>query len=142
MENFFYRNIIDQAPDAILFADREGIIRLWNAGAEAMFGFPAAEALGQSLDLIIPERLRERHWEGYRQVMATGLTRYGKDLLSVPALHRNGSQLSSEFSIVMVTDGPGQVLGVAAIMRDVTARWRKEKSLKERLAKLEGAAGS
>ncbi|BCR04524.1 signal transduction histidine kinase [Desulfuromonas versatilis] len=135
-----YREIIELAPDAILFADREGIIRLWNAGAEALFGFTAAEALGQSLDLIIPEKLRARHWEGYRRVMETGVTHYGKDLLSVPALHRQGTQLSSEFSIVMLRDEMGEVSGVAAILRDVTARWQKEKQLKERIAALEKIA--
>ncbi len=140
METQIYREILEQAPDAVLFADREGIIRIWNSGAHAMFGFSAEQALGQSLDLIIPEKLRARHWEGYHQVMKTGQTRYGKDLLSVPALHQKGNQLSSEFSIVMLKDREGGVLGVAAIMRDVTARRQQERALKERLAALEGQA--
>jgi PAS domain S-box-containing protein len=124
-----YRDILEQAPDAVLFADRQGILRIWNRGAEILFGHSAAEALGQSLDLIIPERLRARHWEGYYRVMATGETRYGTDLLKVPALHRDGRQLSCEFSIVMLKDEEGGVLGVASIVRDVTARWEKEKAL-------------
>ncbi len=136
-----YQQIIDQAPDAVLFSDREGIIRLWNRGCELVFGYSAAEALGQSLDLIIPERLRGRHWEGYRQAMETGETRYGTDLLSVPAQGRDGSQLSCAFSIVMLKDEQGKPNGVASIMRDVTATFEKEKALKKRIAELEDVQG-
>ena len=131
--------IVRESSDAIVFSDGDGIIRLWNRGAEEMFGYPAAEALGQSLDLIIPERLRARHWEGYRRVMATGVSRYGKDCLSAPGLRRDGGRISLEFSMVIVRGADGAVLGTAAIMRDVTARWEKEKDLKERLAALEAA---
>lgn len=134
------REILSQAPDAILFADEKGIIRLWNRGAEMVFGFTAAEAIGQSLDLIIPERLRAVHWEGYHRVMASGETRYGKDLLSVPALHRDGHQLSCEFSIVMLKDETGKLIGIASIMRDVTERWSREKALKEQIATLKSQA--
>lgn len=133
------RHILSLAPDAILYADAEGLIRIWNRGAEMMFGYSADEALGQSLDLIIPERLRARHWEGYRQVMASGKSRYGTKLLSVPALHRSGQQLSCEFSIVMLKNEGGEVVGVGSIMRDITARWAREKELKERIADLESA---
>lgn len=132
-----HRQIIEQAPDAILFADREGLIRLWNVGAERLFGYSQAEALGQSLDLIIPEKLRGRHWDGYHRVMATGETHYGSKLLNVPALHKDGRQLSSEFSIAMLRDCSGEITGIAAIMRDITERWQQEKSLKARLAALE-----
>jgi PAS domain S-box-containing protein len=132
-----YQQIIEQAPDAVLLADREGIIRLWNRGAERLFGYPAAEALGQSLDLIIPERLRGRHWEGYHRVMATGDSRYGTDLLSVPAQHRDGRKLSCAFSIVLLRDDEGEPVGVASIMRDGTAAWLKEKELLGRIAELE-----
>lgn len=134
--NIINQQIVSFAPDAILFSDNEGIIRLWNRGAEMLFGFSAAEAIGQSLDLIIPERLREVHWQGYHRVMATGETRYGKDLLAVPALHKDGHQLSCEFSIVMLKDAQGKVLGIASIMRDVTERWQREKDLKQQLAAL------
>jgi len=137
-----YEQIIEQAPDAVLLADREGIIRLWNRGAELVFGFTAVEALGQSLDLIIPERLRQRHWDGYHRVMATGESSYGTRMLSVPALHRDGRQLSCEFSIVMVKGEEGEVLGVASIMRDVTAAWQKEKELRARLAELQAGKSS
>jgi PAS domain S-box-containing protein len=131
--------IVALAPDAILFADREGLIRLWNQGAERIFGYPAEEAIGQSLDLIIPEKLRARHWQGYHRTMATGETRYGSDMLSVPATHRNGSKLSTEFSIVMLFDDDNQPYGIAAIMRDVTQRHIKEKQLRERLTAIQAS---
>ncbi|MHC1725333.1 MAG: PAS domain-containing protein [Syntrophobacteraceae bacterium] len=128
------RQIVDGTQDAIIFSDREGLIRLWNPGAESIFGYSAVEAVGQSLDLIIPEELRLRHWEGYRKVMETGSTRYGRELPAVPALRKDGTRISTEFTIVLVRSSTGEVLGSAAIIRDVTARWRKEKELKERLA--------
>jgi PAS domain S-box-containing protein len=131
------REIVDNAPDAMIFADREGIIRLWNSGAVAMFGYSAEEALGKSLDIIIPENLRGRHWEGYHRTMATGETKYGKDLLAVPGIRKDGTRISLEFSIVLLRDEGGQPLGPAAILRDVTARWKKDKELKERLVTLE-----
>ena len=131
------QQILTLAPDAILFADREGIIRLWNQGAERIFGCSAEQAIGQSLDLIIPEKLRDRHWEGYHKTMATGETRYGTEMLAVPAKHQNGSKLSTEFSIVLLSDDNGKPLGVAAIMRDITERRQQEKELRDRLAELE-----
>ena len=129
--------IVEKAPDAVMFADREGVIQLWNEGAEWIFGVAKEAALGRSLDLIIPERLRARHWQGYHQTMATGETRYGRQLLRVPALKGDGEQFSSEFSIVLVQDETGRPLGVAAILRDVSAQWQREKELKERIAVLE-----
>jgi len=134
------RQIVDGTLDGIIFADREGVIRLWNAGAEAIFGYTAGEAVGQSLDLIIPEKLRGRHWEGYRAVMATGVTRYGRELLAVPAVRKDGARISLEFSILLLRDGAGQVLGAAAILRDVTARWERDRALQARLAALEPRA--
>ena len=129
--------IVEKAPDAVMFADHEGVIQLWNEGAEWIFGVAKEAALGRSLDLIIPERLRARHWQGYHQTMATGETRYGRQLLRVPALKGDGEQFSSEFSIVLVQDETGRPLGVAAILRDVSAQWQREKELKERIAVLE-----
>jgi len=131
------QHIVNNAPEAIIFADRTGKIRLWNAGATTIFGYTAEETVGQSLDLIIPERQRGRHWEGYEKVMQTGVSRYGTDLLSVPALRKDGSRLSLEFSIVLVRDEHDQPIGVAAIMRDVTKRWQEERELKARLTALE-----
>ena len=139
MAEELYREILEQAPDAILYADGEGIIRLWNQGAERIFGFSAQEAIGQSLDLIIPERHRQRHWDGYRQTMASGVTKYGTKLLAVPALCQGGGQLTTEFSIVMLKDGEGRPRGVAAIMRDISERRAEEKAMRDRLAALEGA---
>jgi PAS domain S-box-containing protein len=136
------QQIVEGTQEAIIFADRDGLIRLWNAGAEAMFGYAAAEAIGQSLDLIVPERQRGRHWEGYHKVMATGVTRYGKELLAVPAVRKDGTRISLEFTIVLLRDETGQPLGTAALLRDVTTRWQQERTLKERLATLEKAAGS
>jgi len=135
-------HIVTQAPDAILYSDRDGIIRLWNQGAERIFGFSAQEAIGQSLDLIIPEAQRQRHWDGYHQTMATGHTQYGTKLLAVPALHQSGARLSTEFSIVMLRDEASQPCGVAAIMRDVSARRAEEKALRDRLAAMETKVAS
>jgi PAS domain S-box-containing protein len=132
------REIVERAPDAIVFADREGTIRLWNAGAEAVFGFSKREALGKPLEIIIPERLRERHSEGYRRVMQTGESRYSQDLLAVPALRKDGSRISIEFSIAVVSSDAGAILGAAAIIRDVTARWERDRALKQKVAALEG----
>jgi PAS domain S-box-containing protein len=133
------RQIVEGTQEAIIFADRDGTIRLWNAGAEEMFGYSTAEAIGQSLDLIVPERQRGRHWEGYHKVMVTGVTRYGKELLAVPAVRKDGTRISLEFTIVLLRDEAGQPMGTAALMRDVTARWQQERALKERLAALEQA---
>ncbi len=129
--------ICEESSDAILFADQSGHIQFWNRGAERVFGYSAAEAIGQSLDLIIPEKLQARHNEGYLGVMASGATKYGSDLLSVPAQHKDGSRLFSDFSIAMVKDENGKMLGVAAIMRDATAQKAAEKRLKERIQQLE-----
>jgi PAS domain S-box-containing protein len=134
---WLYQQIVEGAQDAIVFADQDGIIRLWNSGAEAIFGYSAEEALGQTLDLIVPEKLRKKHWEGYRKVMETGVTRYGSELLAVPALNKDDSRISVEFTIVLLKDDTGEPQGTAAIMRNVTQRWQKEKELKKRLAELE-----
>lgn len=135
--NELSRRIVDEAQDAIIVADREGVIRLWNAGAQEMFGYGASEAVGQSLDLIIPDKLRGRHWDGYHRVMATGETKYGRELLSVPGQHKDGSRISLEFSIAMLRDEGGQVTGIAAILRDVTSRWEQDRALNQRIKELE-----
>jgi PAS domain S-box-containing protein len=132
------RRIVDEAPDAIIYADRDGLIQLWNAGAEAMFGYESGEAIGQSLDLIIPDKLRPRHWDGYHRVMATGETRYGAtDLLAVPGLHKDGSRMSLEFSIAILRDDANQIMGIAAILRDVTKRWEQDRAAQQRIKELE-----
>lgn len=131
------KQFVNNASDAILISDQEGIIRFWNNGAELMFGHTAAEAIGQSLDLIIPENLRGRHWEGYWRVMATGETKYKTGLLSSPGICKDGSRVSLEFSMVLLRDEAGAIQGCASIMRDVTERWKKEKELKERITACE-----
>jgi PAS domain S-box-containing protein len=121
--------------DAVIFADAEGKIRVWNQGATRIFGFAEADALGQSLDIIIPENLRERHWRGYDNTMQTGQSRYGAgDLLLVPAMRKDGKRISVEFTIVPFTDDAGQMIGIAAIMRDVTARFEELRALRKQLA--------
>lgn len=115
--------------------DRDGIIRLWNPGAERMFGFTSAEALGRSLDIIIPENLRARHWQGWAHAVATGRSRYGAgELLSVPAMTADGRRISVEFTIMMLQDAEGHVDGVVAILRDVTARFEELRRLRRQLA--------
>jgi PAS domain S-box-containing protein len=125
------RRIVAEMPEAVIFADRDGVIQLWNRGAEAMFGYAATEAVGRTLDLIIPERHRSRHWEGYKNVMRSGSTRYGSELLAVPAVRKDGGRISIEFSIALLRGETGDVLGAAAVIRDVTARWEREKLLRE-----------
>jgi PAS domain S-box-containing protein len=129
--------ILNTASDAILFTDPGGLIRFWNLGAARIFGFTAEEAVGKSLDLVIPERLRARHWEGYERVMATGTTRYGAgDLLSVPALTKDGRRISVEFTIIVLRDTGDRLTGMAAILRDVTTRFEELRALKRQLAEL------
>jgi PAS domain S-box-containing protein len=128
------RSIVTFTPDAILAADTSGVIRLWNHGAERIFSVSAGEAIGQSLDLIIPENLRQRHWEGWAKVMTSGVSRYGEDeLLRVPAIRGDGQRFSAEFSIIMLKDSTGEVTGVATILRDVSEQWEKTKELKAQL---------
>jgi PAS domain S-box-containing protein len=129
-----------ESSDAIVASDRDGIVRFWNSGAERMFGYGAAEALGQSLDIIIPERLRARHWEGYRHVMITGQSRYSAgELLAVPAIRKDGAQISVEFTITPIRSPMGELVGLLAVMRDVTARFNETKQLRQKLRALEGA---
>lgn len=138
----FASDLLAGMPDAVVYSDADGLIRHWNRGATRIFGFSEAEALGASLDIIIPPALRERHWQGYRETMRTGMTRYGDgQLLSVPALRKDGARISVEFTIVPFMDGHGQMAGIAAIMRDATARFEETRALRKRIAELE-AAGS
>jgi PAS domain S-box-containing protein len=135
-----FETIIREAADAIVSADAAGTIRFWNGGAERIFGYAASEAIGQSLDLIIPEKLRGRHWEGFRHVMQTGTSRYGAgELLAVPAQRKDGTRLSVEFTIVPLRDPAGQMRGMAAILRDVTQRFNEMKALREQLAAAKSA---
>jgi PAS domain S-box-containing protein len=133
--------ILSSHSDAIIAADKDGIIMFWNPGAERIFGHASDAAIGQSLDIIIPERLRKRHWEGYRHVMESGESRYGNgDVLAVPGVKKDGGKVSIEFTIMPLRDESGALAGVAAIMRDVTKRFEEMRALKQQLAKATDAA--
>lgn len=134
----FSRTLVREAPDAVIYADTSGLIQFWNDAAERIFGFSKDEALGRSLDIIIPEELRARHWNGYAETMRTGKTRYGAgDLLAVPAQHKGGGRIAVEFTILVVRDDQGVVIGIAAILRDVTKRFREIRAYRKHLIRLE-----
>jgi PAS domain S-box-containing protein len=136
-EEWIAQAVLTATPEAIVVCDADGMIRLWNNGAQRMFGYSSSEALGQSLDIIIPVKLRKRHWDGYHNTMATGQTRYGDKLLSVPATHRDGHRLSIDFSVALLQQQDGRVVGISAVMREVTERRNEERALRGRLADLE-----
>ena len=129
--------LVSAIGDAVMVCDAQGAIVHWNPGCERMFGFSEAEALGKSMDLIIPERLKKRHWEGYDQTMATGITKYGHDLLRVPATDKAGRTMSIAFSVALLHGADGKVSAIAAVIRDETARFNEDRALKKRLAELE-----
>src|SRR5689334_2702384 len=131
----FAERLVSGMAEAIVYADAEGVIRFWNSGATRIFGFAESEAIGRSLDIIIPERLRARHWEGFRTTMRTGQSRYGAgQTLSVPAIRKDGAQISVEFTIVPFADESGRMTGIAAVMRDATARFEELRALRRQLA--------
>ena len=133
----FIERLATDCPDAVVYADRDGNIRFWNRSASRIFGFAEAEALGQTLDLIVPEGLRARHWEGYNRVMAGRASRYGDgDVLSVPAMRKDGRRISIEFTILPVHDEAGAMVGIAAFLRDMTARFEELRALRRELAEL------
>ena len=133
--------ILDGSPDAILVCDPSGTVRYWNAAAERVFGFSAAEVLGVSMDFIIPERLRARHWAAWEATMRTGVTRYGAgQLLAVPALRNDGDQISIEFSIQLIKGPDARIAWVVAVIRDVTERYGREKALRAQLKVLAAKA--
>ena len=123
--------------DAVMVCDAQGAILLWNPACERMFGHTEAEVLGKTMDLIIPERLRKRHWEGYEKTMATGITKYGHDVLRVPAIDKQGNALSIAFTVAMLYGADGKVSAIASIIRDETVRFNDERALKKRVAELE-----
>lgn len=129
--------VLSTSSDAIVAADRDGIIRFWSPGAERIFGYSRDDAIGQSLDIIIPERLRARHWDGYRHVIEGGESRYGAgDVLAVPGVKKDGAIVSLEFTIIPLHDKSRQLIGLAAIMRDVTKRFEEMRALKRKLAEM------
>lgn len=133
-------HLVAACGDAIVVSDAVGTITLWNPAAERMFGYAQAEALGQSLDIITPERFRQRHWEGYHKTVATGITKYGHDLLRVPAINKAGSSLSIAFTVGLLFDASRKVSGIVAVIRDETQRFKEERELRKRLTELEAAA--
>jgi len=130
--------LFDAAGDGIVVAAADGTILRWNPGAERIFGFTRAEAVGQSLDIIIPERFRDRHWEGYRTAMRDGRTRYASEVLRVPALHKDGRRLSIGFTVALLRSADGET-AIAAFVRDETERWQAERAREQRIAELEAA---
>ena len=141
MEPNFAETLIAKMPEALIYADSAGVIRLWNDGAVRMFGHAAAEAIGQSLDLIVPAGPRERHWTGFHETMRTGQSRYGEGhILSVPAVRKDGTRLSVAFTIVPFTDQSGAMTGIAAIMRDVTAQFDETRALRKEIEALKAGA--
>lgn len=136
----FAARLVADCPDAVIFADAAGVIQFWNAAARRIFGFDAHEAVGARLDLIIPGRLRARHWEGYDGVVGGGPSRYAEGaLLAVPAIHKDGRQISVEFTILALHDDAGKLVGIAAFLRDATARFEEVRALRRELATLKGS---
>ena len=127
------QQLVQAMGDAIVVSDASGAITLWNPAAERLFGHTEAQALGQSLDIIIPQRQQQRHWDGYRKTMDTGHTRYGNDLLKVPAVHKDGHTLSIAFTVALLRESDGKVSGIAAVIRDETARFAEERALRKSL---------
>lgn len=133
-----FEHLVEALGDAIVVADPSGAITVWNPAAERLFGFTQAEALGNSLDLIIPERLRERHWAGYEKTMTSGETRYAHDVLRVPAVHKDGRALSIAFTVGLLNGPQGTVTGIVAVIRDETQSFTEKRALLKRLAECEG----
>lgn len=134
--------VLSTKSDAIIASDKEGNIRFWNPGAERIFGYTSGAVVGQSLDIIIPERLRKRHWDGYNHVIKSGESRYGQgEILAVPAIKKGGAAVSIEFTIIPLRDPAGQLVGLAAIMRDVTKRFEEVRALRQKLAEATKASG-
>ena len=136
------QQLVSVVGDAVVVCDPQGAITLWNPAAQYIFGYTEAEALGQSLDIIIPERLRQRHWEGYQKTMQTGQTRYGHDVLRVPAINKAGESLSISFTVALLTSPDGKVTGIASVIRNETAKFNEDRALRKRLAELEAQANA
>jgi PAS domain S-box-containing protein len=131
----FSVTLVASMSDAVIYADADGRIRFWNAAAERLFGYPEAEALGQSLDIIIPETLRHRHWDGFGKTMSTGESRYAAGaVLAVPSIRKDGVRISVEFTILPFRDENNRMIGIAAVMRDVTIRFEEVRALRRAAA--------
>jgi PAS domain S-box-containing protein len=131
--------IVASMPEAVIFADREGVIRLWNPGAESLFGYAGPEAVGQSLDILIPDDLRSRHWEGYRAAIVAGRTRLAARALPTRAVRKGGETFYVELSFAIIRGEGGAAIGALAVGRDITERRAKDRARRQRLADLEAA---
>ena len=129
-------HLLRSMPEAVIFCDLEGVIRVWNGGAEKVFGWSAAEAVGQSLDLIIPERMRKAHWDGFDQAIARGGVKPGRTSMITRSLHKAEEFIYVDMSFEMVRDESGQLIGSMAVARDATKRFNEEKALRKQLAEL------
>jgi PAS domain S-box-containing protein len=129
--------LVSAVGDAVVVSDASGAITLWNKAAERLFGYTEAEALGQSLDLMIPERMRQRHWDGYQKTMETGITRYGTEVLQVPAIDKAGRSFSIAFTVALLYTPDNKVSGIAAVIRDDTRRFEKDRAQRKRISELE-----
>lgn len=132
-----FQALVEHLADAVIFADREGLIRVWNAGAEAVFGYSAHEVRGRRLDVLIPERLRGAHWAAFDAAIETGLMKHGRESMTTRSIHKDGSDLYVDLSFALVKDGTGHALGSVAVARDITSRFRAEKESRQRIAELE-----
>ncbi len=137
MDESLARLLHEQAPDAIIFADRNGIIRAWNAAAAAIFGFSPGEAIGRDLDIIIPEGFRDAHWKGFERALAAGDTKYRGQSLPTRALHASGREFYVELTFAMIHDASGAVIGALAHARDITERFEHDRQQRRRLRELE-----
>ncbi|WP_298928569.1 PAS domain-containing protein [uncultured Ramlibacter sp.] len=135
-----YQQLVEAVGDAVMAADASGAINLWNPACERMFGYTEAEALGKSLDIIIPQRQQQRHWDGYAHTMASGKTKYGTTVLRVPAVHKDGHTLSIAFSVALLFTPEGKVASIVAVVRDESAKFAEERALRKRLTELETQA--
>lgn len=136
-QNEFYKSLIEQSPDAMIFADVSGRIQLWNSGAEAVFGFTSDEALGQSLDIIVPEELRAAHWSSFERAMKEGHTKYGRKVMTTRSIRKNGDRIYVNLSFSIILDNTSQSIGTLALARDFTARYLEEKMLRKKISELE-----
>lgn len=132
-----FKQLVEAVGDAVVASDASGAIILWNPAAQRMFGFTEKEALGQSLDIIIPQRQQQRHWDGYQKTMATGQTKYGNDVLRVPAVHKDGHGLSIAFTVALLYTPDKKVSAIVAVIRDETTRFAEDRNLRKRLMELE-----
>jgi PAS domain S-box-containing protein len=140
--DFDYGQLVGSIGDAVIASDPSGAIVLWNPAAERMFGHTEAEALGKSLDIIIPQRQQQRHWDGYHKTMETGITKYGNDVLRVPAVHKDGHTLSIAFTVAMLHTPDGKISAIVAVVRDESARFAEDRALRKRLTELEMQAAA